>query len=469
MHSEMQVDGVKSQPAKIRKVGRMSLAVLCIAGLLVALLPSLISQPVFHRWFVQRAMGNICGDVSIERLRLRWFSPPMIEGLRLVSRDGDPVVEIPSCWGDRSLLAWLVSDGNLGTFLVEQPEFTLVILPKGTNVERTFGRDDSIRKDKEQDMPKGGGKLPISVRTKIVDGRFVFRHERDSESWFLEGLNMTVDLDSNLPDGGTPRIHVPSGQVLDHIDLTPRICRDLLKFITPVLAESSWVDGQLSMSFDHIDLPLGDLALGDLSGELVMHSVRAGAGPVIGGILRLWKVPESLELVHDSRIQFMMRDGRVHHEGFQFQTGNIQFQTSGSIGLDESLDLLIQVKLSTAKEDEVDDDIELWRRMPFHGQALNLPITGTLHEPRVDVERFLSQEDSALPGFSRQLLGDVLRDSGFDLQQAFNLLRQRGHRRTNRSVGGANKFDSSPLLEKFRGLIRELVNEPVAEPPASDE
>lgn len=453
-----------STPGRKRRLAWIGLAVVSMGGLLVALMPTLASQPAFHSWVVQRATGEMRGDVSIDRLRLRWLSPPTIEGFQLVSPDGDSLFKMPLCAGNRSLLSCLVTPEDLGTFRVQSPELTLVILPQGTNFSRTFGKRDASQLDDETDSSAKEIQSPVTAHVQIVNGRFAFRRDPDPDGWFIEGLNVDAGIDSQPPDGGSSWIRVPAGQLLDHVELTPRICDDLLKFITPALADSSEVDGQASISVDHIDFPLGAFSEGDLSGELVIHSVRAAAGPVISGILALFGAPEHMELVKESRVQFLMRDGRVHHEGFQFHTGNIQFQTSGWVGLDESLDLVAQVKLPEAA-DEADEK----RLVSLSGQTLNIPIRGTLSEPRVDLEKFLSQEESALPDFLDDLLGEALGEGGIDLDSIFAGLRERRQRRQNNQAGEAEEPATGPLRGGLRGLIRELLVDPSNDQPSADE
>ena len=86
-----------------------------------------------------------------------------------------------------------------------------------------------------------------------------------------------------------------------------------------------------------------------MAGRFSIHSIEVGPGPVLNSILATMRllmarndatgtmavgVPTTFELARDSVVEFDMKDGRVHHHGFEMGLGNLRLRTHGSVGLD---------------------------------------------------------------------------------------------------------------------------------------
>ena len=76
-----------------------------------------------------------------------------------------------------------------------------------------------------------------------------------------------------------------------------------------------------------------------------------------------------------------MTGGRVHHRGLKFGLPNLSVSTHGSVGLDQSLDLVAEITLAgQLTGDRSGPAIDFLK-----GKTLAVPIQGTLSRPRVDV------------------------------------------------------------------------------------
>ena len=121
---------------------------------------------------------------------------------------------------------------------------------------------------------------------------------------------------------------------------------------------------------------------------------------VVGVISRLSgrPIPTRLNVVEDTRVAFHVEDGRVYHEGMTFVLPELSSQlsivTSGSVGLDESLDLQVVVSVPA----DLLGDHPLGRRLA--GKSVPLRITGTLDKPVVALEN----SEGLLAGVSSLLL-----------------------------------------------------------------
>jgi hypothetical protein len=187
---------------------------------------------------------------------------------------------------------------------------------------------------------------------------------------------------------------IPAGPVVEGVELTDQFCDDWLKFIAPILADATRCSGKFSVDVDGTELPLADLGSGNLTGRLRIERGEVLPGPLvdeinslISGIVSRVGVGAAPDLIGLDRplvqinrqaVEFELHERRIHHEVMEFQGRGIVIRTHGSVGLDQTLDLVASVTLSDALLSRV--------RMlgPLKGQTLEIPIGGTLRRPRLD-------------------------------------------------------------------------------------
>jgi len=178
----------------------------------------------------------------------------------------------------------------------------------------------------------------------------------------------------------SPRIELMSsplliqepGRVVDQLDMTPELCQTWLKYVAPMLADATRADGKFSVDLSRCRVPLSDTTKSDVAGTFTIHSASVRPGPVavpIVGVARQIEalvqkkpldalgglvggqagplVPGSdLQLnIESQAIQFAVRDGRVTHSPLKIVVGNVEIRTSGSVGFDQSLDLVADVPI----------------------------------------------------------------------------------------------------------------------------
>ncbi len=190
------------------------------------------------------------------------------------------------------------------------------------------------------------------------------------------------------------RAAVEQGIVLEDIEFSREMCHLWLKYLSPPMAQATSVKGRLSISLTESDLPLNDMAAGRIRGTLSIHSADVQPGPFADKLINLVATLEGLIPGRESKlltalggvwitfpqqeIDFRMTDGRVFHSTLEFRIGTVVVRTAGSVGLDESLDVLIEIALPD----------EWFRGSIFagtpEGQVLRIPLQGTLDAPRYD-------------------------------------------------------------------------------------
>jgi hypothetical protein len=229
---------------------------------------------------------------------------------------------------------------------------------------------------------------------------------------------------------------LPAGPLLSNVRISPQVSESMLKYIAPVLAGATESQGQFSLSLVGARVPLANPKQADIGGQLTVHSVRVVPGEMARQWIGLAKQIEGLAKgggnplsfgqqpaaptnanqrevtllsIRDQQVNFRVVEGRVHHQNMEFQVDDVVLRSQGWVAFDESISLLLTVPIQ-------DRWIERQRFLAgLRGQSLQIPITGTLRQPRMD--------QSAVAGLSTQLLqGAAGQAVGNELNRALDKL-----------------------------------------------
>jgi len=204
-------------------------------------------------------------------------------------------------------------------------------------------------------------------------------------------------------------VSLESGLVAEQVRINPTMCQYALSYAAPALAGVATAEGRFSIQLERCRFPLADPATGDLVGKLVIHTVEVAPGPLVGQIASALGYSSPAKLSRESSIPFWMQDRRIHHQGMELIFSDVTVRTSGSVGLDRSLALVASMPVP-----------KKWMGQNVLGTALanqtiELPIAGTLDQPRLDAR--------GLEEFGRKVLGTATRNLLQDrLQQQFDRL-----------------------------------------------
>jgi hypothetical protein len=191
-----------------------------------------------------------------------------------------------------------------------------------------------------------------------------------------------------------PLLTVDPGQVLTDVNITPGMCQGWLKYVTPLAADATRAEGQFSLQLERAAIPLQQPAAAQIQGVMLVDSARVGPGPLALEIIHLGQQIKALlerrlpsGTTQDSitwvtiprqNTRFRLVNGRLAHDQFEFLIDNTAVRTSGSVGLDQSLELVAQVTIQDAW---VAGDPRLaWLK----GTTVSIPIGGTLTRPKLD-------------------------------------------------------------------------------------
>lgn len=197
---------------------------------------------------------------------------------------------------------------------------------------------------------------------------------------------------------------LPKGQVLKDVRLTPDLCAAGLKYVHPFLAGATNVDGHVSLDLTGAWIPLSDMRATQAAGKLQIHKVEISGGPLLGDVLPavLMLQPQRVPLLPE--VEFWVEKGRVWHRGVGVQLRETTVSTTGSVGFDESLDIVAEMNVP-----------EKWLGQNVLGTALKnqkikIPIRGTLSRPQVDAQQLAKLRAE----FVGEAAGNIIRDELFD-------------------------------------------------------
>ncbi len=197
----------------------------------------------------------------------------------------------------------------------------------------------------------------------------------------------TVDL-STKPIS----VSFEKGLTLDHINLTEQICSDWLRFVSPLLSDATRPSGTFSLVAEAGTLQLQHADEADLSGKINIHRAQIRPGPLANELLDMVAAirvikdrgRSSNELLfmemENQSIEYQVVEGRVYHKGFRFNVGDFTFESVGSVGFDETLDIYVTMEFPR----------DIAERGPIlqsiTSQPLEFHITGTTKDPKIKGE-----------------------------------------------------------------------------------
>ena len=201
-------------------------------------------------------------------------------------------------------------------------------------------------------------------------------------------------------------LFMPQGRVVDNIQLTQEICRGWMKYVAPMLADATAAEGRFSIDAGNVQVPLSNLSAANVQGQAVLHGANVGPGPLSQQLIAVVAQVKALAKgqplsaatasgnstwirMPEQNVPFAVQQGRVHHQGMQFQIDDVLVQTTGSVGLDQSMQMVAQIPI-------LDSWVGTSRwTQGLRGQTLQIPIGGTVSKPQVD-NRALQQMSQQL-------------------------------------------------------------------------
>jgi hypothetical protein len=266
-------------------------------------------------------------------------------------------------------------------------------------------------------LPIGGGRIAAA----LADGGVRI----DPLSLAVAEGRLTAAPQVRL-DPAPSELTLPAGPLLEGVRISPEISETMLKYIAPVLAGATDSQGHFSLALAGARVPLEQPRQADIGGHLTVHQVRVVPGEMArqwiglakqiegltkgGNPLALGQQPAAptnqrevtLLSIRDQQVNFRVVEGRVHHQNMEFQVDDVVLRSQGWVAFDETISLILTVPIQ-------DRWIEKQRFLAgLRGQSLQIPITGTLRQPRMDESAIANLSGQLLQGAAGQAVGNEL-------------------------------------------------------------
>jgi translocation and assembly module TamB len=195
-----------------------------------------------------------------------------------------------------------------------------------------------------------------------------------------------------LPAPG--ELRMAKGRLVEHVQVTPEVCKQALQYVAPILASVTRAEGTFSVDIEGGKLTFGSAAGCDVVGHLLTDQAHVQAGPLAQQFALLARRIEQLLLaqsatpdqatavlvnLNDENVDFRAVAGRVYHRNLRFKIGALQITTQGSVGFDDSLEMLAEVAI----EESLLANRPLLKQLLGH--PLQIPLTGSLGAPQLDL------------------------------------------------------------------------------------
>jgi translocation and assembly module TamB len=228
-----------------------------------------------------------------------------------------------------------------------------------------------------------------------------------------------------------PMLTMAPVRVIDQVALTETTARQWLKYVTPLVADSTSAQGTVTLDMENLQMPLFHPLGLEARGVVQMENVVLGAGPMteqlvtvveqLRAVLKPDRNPRDYRTwlrLNRQQIPFTVRDQQVYHENVSITVNDVTLITRGSVGFDQSLNMVAEIPI----QDEWIEGKPLLAGLK--GQTLKIPIRGTVSQPQLDrrILQNLSADlaKAATTGAVNQLISDRLNPLADELQGQVN-------------------------------------------------
>lgn len=209
--------------------------------------------------------------------------------------------------------------------------------------------------------------------------------------------------------GASPLLEMDKGPVVQQMRISPEMCDGWMKFVAPLLAGVTRAEGKFSVDLEGARVPVDQPTLASVGGVMTIHTAEVGPGPLaqqylnvakqvkdiadgnyagVAGLFTPGAAPDpnnnaatasrGLLVLPQQQVKFEMIDGRVHHQGLQMTVKDVVITTRGSVGLDQTMELVADVPI---QDNWIKQNSAL---TSLKGQTIQIPIRGTLAKPLPD-------------------------------------------------------------------------------------
>jgi hypothetical protein len=382
---------MEETPTPPSRHGRLKGAVWFAGSLFLATLaaaPSLLVHTPARNLLLRSAIRSETLQATAQSATGGWFKPLAFHNLRLEDSQGQVSCRIGRLQTSRGLMSFLLTRSSPTHVELHDAMLRVELNDDGTWPE--CGRQQSSKSTLHYAIHNGAFQLKSPTRPlPIVD---------------LTQLNLSGRIG---PDpAGRRELTVEPCTLLDHAALSDAHASQNLALVAPILSQTTRIAGAASVSLEAIRVPLDGPEPASpfpLRGRVEFHALDASLRPELLQQLALFipsaaaKLPSRIAVLDDLAVSFEVTESGIRHDGMVVLlpelARNLQITSSGTIGLDEALQLDVEIRLPQTGPDSAGGTTE---DAPEHASPLlsallagltsaplQLHVTGTIHSPQV--------------------------------------------------------------------------------------
>ncbi|WP_145391245.1 translocation/assembly module TamB domain-containing protein [Stieleria neptunia] len=202
-----------------------------------------------------------------------------------------------------------------------------------------------------------------------------------------------VDLAAQVDYMASPMtVRLSPGAKVKSLKITPSTAAGWLKYLAPLAANATTIDGNIAAEFDEVAFNVDDPYASVVRGRLDVQDMRLSSGPLANQLIQGVEQIKSLARLTGGQaepasaktliemppqsVEFSFEDGVATHQRMYFKIDRANLMTSGRVASDSNINLVAQVPLDARW---LGSDLK-----GLAGQTLTFPITGTLDRPKLD-------------------------------------------------------------------------------------
>ena len=372
----MTSDAVRMAVPKWRRAvaGTSVIVAMLITG--TGLIPPILINTSWRNRLLESALDQPGWTITAEVATGGWLTPLEFQSVHVADDESLLSCEIQRIRTSKGLLGLIFGGDDRGTVTLVEP-MVHVRVPED-------GRSPSLVSHKKTTL----------LEYRVIDGGLTVSVPwRPAPIIDVDGLDLQGRV--AMDETGRRTLFADAAQILDHAPVTDAHTHQNLALVAPVLSQSTRITGTASVWLDAIRVPLdGDeIPSMPLRGRVQFHTLNAQLRKewvqqlaMFTGALTGTHVPAKIEIVQDSSIEFVVSQDGIEHQGMAFLlpdlARDLQVTTSGTIGLDDRLDLTLEIALP--KVTSAGGPL-LSMLAAVTSQPLQLAVKGTVSEPQLQL------------------------------------------------------------------------------------
>lgn len=179
------------------------------------------------------------------------------------------------------------------------------------------------------------------------------------------------------------------------------LANQVLARVSPIFTQCVVLGGKVGLTSSQFRAPLGEQLLqrATMEGELVLEGVELSSSGLLQPVLELIGVGAVGISIPDANVRVVLKEGKIQQAPLRIQVLEYGLILSGTIGLDTSLDMFVDVPVTADMLGENQEVFELLK-----DEVVRIHVTGTAASPKVSRDIFKENLSRLVKSAAEQLL-----------------------------------------------------------------